>query len=324
MSAVKISASSLQEALQKAKKEYGSDALIEEATTDGGKVSITVIPSKRQNKPVTTSDVLNKKGESSSVSLIRSIHNLCEYHLLDYEFCGLWLQYLELELAKQNNDKTLLLANSLEKCVPFNAEWLDSITKDTIIALIGPNGAGKTSVMAKMAVMLMSVDHDIQVVNLDTVKAGAVEQVNTYMQAIDKVAIHGSVGWKNCLKQRDKDSIILLDTPGINGKNERELNELDNLLSLSSKSSQYSPVKFVLVLPAFLNGPTAKEIVKNFSTFNPEALIVTYMDQVNCLGSFIHAAHLSQYPLALFSQSPKIADELHPLSSQALVKLMVE
>jgi flagellar biosynthesis GTPase FlhF len=352
MGSVTITGNSLQEVLQEAKKKYGSNALVESATNKDGKISVTVITTP-YTKDVADNDVKNPKINNKSnlflspvtaknisvkdsvddqndksvrknyspLSLVRKISALCEYHLLDFNFCETWLKALEqADFDNDKKDLKKLLSDSLAKIIKPDLDYFKNIKEGDRLIFVGSAGAGKTSALVKMATMLIAKNVKVKIVNFDTFKTGACEQIENYAKILDIPVIHN----ENKFLNFNPKEVILVDTQGINPHSQQDITTLKNSLEkmkindFHNKKNSY----FLGVVPAYFNVPDIQELVKKLNFFELESLIFTNVDLCKRMGGIIQASFSTAIPLSFYSKSCKIVDGLDPFSSNALLDLI--
>jgi signal recognition particle GTPase len=349
MGSVTITGSSLHEVLQEAKKKYGSNALVESATNKDGKISVTVITTpytkdtaddiknkNSQNKsnflvsnPVMAKNIANidltddsfVKKKYSPLSLVRKISSLCEYHLLDFNFCETWLKALEqADFYNEQKDLKKLLSDSLAKIIKIDLDYFKNIKEGDRLIFVGSAGSGKTSSLIKMATMLIAKNMKVKIVNFDTFKTGACEQIESYGKILNIPVVHNE---NKILNLNDKE-VILVDTQGINPNLQQDLVALKNSLEKIKINDFHNKRKsyFLGVIPAYFNVSDIQELVKKLNFFELESLIFSNVDVCKRIGGIIQASFTTSIPLSFYSKSCKIVDGLEPLSSNALLDMM--
>jgi len=117
-------------------------------------------------------------------------------------------------------DKALLVSYLLEEideALKVKEENLDS---PKVMMLVGPTGVGKTTTIAKLAARyayLMDRPYKVALLNLDSYKVGAIEQLEHYadIMQIEHIAVSSVEEFKDRLEMLEGYDVILVDTAGM-------------------------------------------------------------------------------------------------------------
>ena len=163
-----------------------------------------------------------------------------------------------------------LMLGLLSKKLPV----LDTDLLDTggVIALVGPTGAGKTTTIAKLAACFAQRHNprDVALVTTDTLRVGGREQLHGYGRQLG-IAVHeaDSAQTLALVLERLRDyKLVLIDTAGL-GQRDRNLVGQLNWLRASGQ------VKTLLCLPANSHFSDLDEVVRRFSTVQPQGVVLT-------------------------------------------------
>lgn len=186
------------------------------------------------------------------------------------------------------------------------------------IMMIGQPGAGKTLAVAKMAARGAINGLDIGVISTDTVRAGGVEQLQAFtsilridlQKAKDAKDLHYLVH-----TMQDKDQ-ILIDTPGLNPFNAEEVRHMARLIGAVN-------ARPVLVLPAGADAEESGEMARIFATIGATELLPSRVDIARRLGGLLAAAHSGGLSFSDFSNTPKVAEGLTPITPKTLSRLLM-
>ena len=133
-----------------------------------------------------------------------------------------WLDDAFVSLMGSNilEDATLLVSYLLEEI----DESLDVVTENLdepkIMMLVGPTGVGKTTTVAKLAARyayLMDKPYRVALLNLDSYKVGAYEQLAHYadIMQIEHITVDSVESFSKGLENLDDYDVILVDTAGM-------------------------------------------------------------------------------------------------------------
>lgn len=163
-----------------------------------------------------------------------------------------------------------------------------------IAAFIGPTGVGKTTTIAKLAAnFALREGRRVALITADTYRIAALEQLRTYADIIGvplDVVYTPQELQSAIVRHNDKD-IILVDTAGRSPKNQQQIQELENLLSVEPQ------MQIHLVLSTTTKYKEALEVVNRFSSCSPTKYLFTKIDEAANVGTIINLLH--QFPAAL-------------------------
>ncbi|WP_334180493.1 flagellar biosynthesis protein FlhF [Pseudoxanthomonas sp.] len=207
-----------------------------------------------------------------------------------------------------------LMLGLLSKKLPV----LDTDLLDTggVIALVGPTGAGKTTTIAKLAACFAQRHNarDVALVTTDTVRVGGREQLHGYGRQLG-IAVHeaDSAQALALVLERLRDyKLVLIDTAGL-GQRDRNLVGQLNWLRASGQ------VKTLLCLPANSHFSDLDEVVRRFSTVQPQGVLLTKLDETGRLGSALSVVVDHQLPMTWVTDGQRVPDDLHRANSAHLV-----
>lgn len=207
-----------------------------------------------------------------------------------------------------------LMLGLLSRRLPIMAQ--DPLEEGGVIALVGPTGAGKTTTIAKLAAAFADRHNprDVALVTTDTVRVGGREQLHSYGRQLG-IAVHeaDSDGRLAQLLDRLRDyKLVLIDTAGL-GQRDRNLVAQLNWLRAAGQ------VHTLLVLPANSHFGDLDEVVRRFSSVQPQGVVLTKVDETGRLGSALSVVVDHQLPMAWITDGQRVPDDLHRASAPNLV-----
>jgi flagellar biosynthesis protein FlhF len=186
-----------------------------------------------------------------------------------------------------------------------------------IIACIGPTGVGKTTTVAKLAARAhLELGRSVAVITLDTFRVGAVEQMRRF---VDLIGIPLDVArdrsqFSQAVAQRRAD-IILVDTAGVSAADSAGMKRLAECLGTAGDRK----VDVLLVVQAAIRARDVERLKSLYRDPAPTGLVVTKLDETSQAGGAAHAALEGPLPLAYFCDGPKVPEDIHDASIEALV-----
>jgi flagellar biosynthesis protein FlhF len=181
-----------------------------------------------------------------------------------------------------------------------------------IVALIGPTGVGKTTNLAKLAALFTVQENSrIGIITTDTYRVAATDQLNTYANIIniDMEVVHTADDMKNALKRFHDRDLVFIDTAGSSPYNEKQLHELQELLSVAKPDETH------LLLSANTGIQNLQGAVKQYAVLEPTGLFMTKLDETQQYGALYCLAAETGIPLSYFSTGQEVPDDImlaHP------------
>ena len=197
----------------------------------------------------------------------------------------------------------------------------DLIETGGALALIGPTGVGKTTTIAKLAARfcLRHGNRQLALITTDNFRVGAQEQLNNYGRILDvPIRCVSSVEeLDGALNNFSRKRLVLIDTAGMG---QRDL-QISKKLALLSQGN--SPVRTILTLSATTQRSALAHAVETFSIANPEACIITKMDEAGSLGELISTAMETKLPIAYTTNGQRVPEDIHRARALSLVNSAV-
>ena len=173
-----------------------------------------------------------------------------------------------------------------------------AFTSSNVMCVVGASGSGKTSAIAKLAMFFkQSLNKSVTWVCADTVRMGAIAEAKTYTDALglELKLVYTPQDLKEILSAPQANDLFLIDTPGYNPCNERQMIELGALLSEMPGRCTF------LVAPANLKESDLFQLSASLGVFTLDGLIVTKLDETHNFGGLYNFARKNQIPLGYFS-----------------------
>lgn len=211
-----------------------------------------------------------------------------------------------------------LLALSAALDSAFRFEPLPVQSRTMPLMLIGPPGAGKTSLMAKLATQAVLGQADVVLITTDTLRAGAVAQIQTYADRLNlplRIADDAS-GLAEIVALADEESLVLIDSGGANPYRRDDMQRLEALLRVAT-------IEPVLVLSAGRDAHEAADLASAFASLGVTRLAMTGFDLARRIGDALAAADIADLAFCNYSPGPGIVDGLKAFTPLALARLLL-
>jgi flagellar biosynthesis protein FlhF len=162
------------------------------------------------------------------------------------------------------------------------------------VVIVGPSGAGKTSALAKMAALLSSgLNKKVTLSSLDNIKVSAYEEISGYA---DMLGVPLDFTGRS-EKKHKKDSILLIDTPSLNGREEQHM-------ELVKKIREISPDIIFLCFSVCTRSRDLIDSINLFESLAPSYLIAGHLDETPRWGGILTMMRYLDTPLAYLADSP--------------------
>ncbi len=305
-----LTADSMPEAMDLVRARLGPDAVILSTHNEGpnGRVRITAATE--------DGDALDQDLDSigAQFSAIDRLTTTLAFHRLPE---GLANRLLTITSRLGLGEPALALGGAFDAAVKFAK--LTDLSYARPVMLVGAPGSGKTSTAAKLSALARLADCQVQMITLDSIKAGGLAQITAYGEALgaEVTAVADPEQLLEQLHQPRPNTLTLIDTVGANPFDPQELATLEQIAA----KSQATPL---LVLPAGGDAVESAEIAMAFSEIGVRALISTKLDISRRLGGLLAALHASGLPLMAVAQSPQIVEGLRPINPMSLARLVFD
>jgi len=186
-----------------------------------------------------------------------------------------------------------------------------------LIACVGPTGAGKTTTLAKLAAHArLEHGRSVGVISLDTFRVGAVEQWQRYAQLMGVAfniarraeEFQRAIATSTC-------DLIFVDTSGRGVADTPETWPLAECLTHVTRHELH----VLVVLPAWLRGRDAEQVVQSYADVRPTGVVFTKLDEAAQFGGVVQAAIRGDLPLAYTCHGPRVPEDIRDEEVGALL-----
>jgi len=193
----------------------------------------------------------------------------------------------------------------------------DLLQHGGIAALVGPTGVGKTTTIAKLAAkfILKHGPRQVALITTDNYRIGAHEQLSTYGRILGVPVRVASSAAELCnlINGFADKRLILIDTAGMSQRDMKLVEQIDTL----QQSGQ--SIKSYLVMSAATEYKAMSEIISAFQVFEPQASILTKIDEAVTMGSAISSIIEHNLPLSFITDGQQVPEDMHSPCARTLV-----
>jgi len=190
--------------------------------------------------------------------------------------------------------------------------------------MVGPAGVGKTTTIAKLAARagyLSGKERKIAVVNLDTFRSGAYEQMENFarLMHLEHRYIDNISDFREAIEDLSDYDRIFVDTAGISPYDTgRLIGTVEYLKSINSMD-----ISVNLVLSAAAKYGDMLDIYEHFSFVNPDSVILTKFDETASIGELVSFLMEKRLPVAYLSTGQRVPEDLEPATVRRLLEYLV-
>ena len=186
------------------------------------------------------------------------------------------------------------------------------------LMLVGPHGAGKTSAIAKLATEITMYGQPLVLISADMERMGGAESLQKLAEILkcDFYTCEKRAQLKLLLQQYLGKAWVLVDSAGANIYEFPQMKALGELAGLQG-------VEPILTCPAGMDADEAQEMASVFDFLNIERMLITRLDATRRLTSVFTTLATGGYALSNLSNSASPTDACSPLSPTALSRLML-
>lgn len=237
-----------------------------------------------------------------------------------------WLDEVFSALTGSNilDDETLLVSYILEEIDESLGIQEESLTEPKVIMLVGPTGVGKTTTIAKLAARyayLMDKPYKVALLNLDSYKVGAYEQLAHYadIMQIEHLTVDNTDAFVDGLQLLREYDVILVDTAGMSPYDTQKLIKTVEFV----QTDMTRKIEVNLVLSATVKYEDMNDIYNNFSFLNLYSVIISKFDETKYLGTLLNFMLVYKIPMSYFSIGQEVPDDLLVASKEYLLERFI-
>jgi len=221
-------------------------------------------------------------------------------------------------------EKSLLVSYLLEEIDEALKIQEEDLSTPKVMMLVGPTGVGKTTTIAKLAARyayLLDKPYKVALLNLDSYKVGAIEQLEHYadIMQIEHLTVSSVEGFKEKLEALAEYDVILIDTAGMSPYDTQKFIRTVEFVNTESERK----IEVDLVLSATVKYEDMEDIYKNFSFLNLDSVIISKFDETKHFGTLLNFMLLYKLPMSYFSVGQEVPDDLLLANKEYLLERFI-
>lgn len=337
----KFHASSINEAAELMKKEFGENAVIlhtKKGKKSGlfglfGKPFYEIIGAIDENNDIPAKSTIKQASKPNLVmnnssrsndwsSAVQKIYQQLQSRGVPHTASLDLIKAVLRQVPKKDYDNYEVLSKQLSETISsyikVQEPW--EFTQQTkVVTLIGPTGVGKTTTVAKLAANFhLIANKDVGLITLDTYRIAAVDQLKTYADIINvplRVAYNANE-LQSYLREMGEKDLVLIDTAGRSHLNKKALTELQTVLEAVNSEVD-------LVVSATTKSEDLAAIVDAYQSLNFDNIILTKIDETNDFGVIFQAATYAKVPIAFLTTGQSVPDDIEVAEVHNLTKMVM-
>ena len=189
-----------------------------------------------------------------------------------------------------------------------------------VILVLGPTGVGKTTSIVKLAAdFAIKQRKKVGIINTDTYRIGAQEQLQTYADILDVPIglVYYPDELEDALKNMSDRDIIFVDTAGKRPGDEQHKEDILEFIRI------LKPEDILLCLSASTGFASIKEIVDTYSFVDEYKITVTKIDETRYRGALLNISWYTRKPLSYVTTGQNVPDDIEVADIEAIIKKIV-
>jgi flagellar biosynthesis protein FlhF len=188
------------------------------------------------------------------------------------------------------------------------------------VMFIGPTGVGKTTTVAKLAAQAVKAGRKAAIINLDTYRIGAVEQVRIYSHilGIPLATASTAAEFKSSLQKfAGSRDVVFVDTMGRNPRDGTYLNDMTEICSIGI------PLELHLLMSANADDECMIEAYRTYRQLPIDYIGFSKIDEAVRFGTLYNLLLIYQKPVAYLTTGQRVPGNIEQATVKRLAGLIM-
>jgi len=189
-----------------------------------------------------------------------------------------------------------------------------------VVLVLGPTGVGKTTSIVKLAAdFAVKQRKKVGVINTDTYRIGAQEQLQTYADilGVPIQLVYYPDELTGAMEQMSDRDIIFVDTAGKSHGDEQHKEDLLELVRV------LKPEDILLCLSATTSFSSIIEMVDTYGFIDDYRLMITKLDETKHRGALLNISWYTHKPIAYVTTGQNVPNDIEIVDFDTLIKQIV-
>jgi flagellar biosynthesis protein FlhF len=190
-----------------------------------------------------------------------------------------------------------------------------------VILVLGPTGIGKTTTIVKLSAdFSVKQKKKIGIINTDTFRIGAQEQLQTYADilGVPLQMVYRADELESALEAMADRDIIFVDTAGKRPGDEQHRDDILELVRI------VKPEETLLCLSATTGYAATIEIIDTYGFVDDYKLLVTKLDETRFRGPLLNMCWYTQKPLTYITTGQNVPDDIEVVDVELITKEILQ
>ena len=214
--------------------------------------------------------------------------------------------------------RRLAIARLADELSTTGDRWLDY---GGIVSFVGPTGAGKSTAIAKLAArwVMRHGPKDLALIGADSVRVGAAEEIGHLgrLLGVATYTLDDLSDLPALLQRVARQRLVLIDTVGLSGRDDRTLRALRALRAASPQ------MEVAVTLAASMQTGVVEECLERYRDGGTSSCVITKLDECTSLGGLLSAVIRANVAVSYISEGQRIPDDLRVARALDLVSTSV-
>jgi len=189
-----------------------------------------------------------------------------------------------------------------------------------VVLVLGPTGVGKTTTIVKLAAEFsVKQKKKIGIINTDTFRIGAQEQLQTYadIMGIPMQVVYRADELDEALESMSDRDLVFVDTAGKRPGDEQHKEDILDIVRIMK------PEDILLCLASTTGFASIKEIIDTYGFVDEYRLLITKLDETKYRGLLLNISWYAQKPLAYVTTGQNVPDDIEIVNVESIAKQII-